>query len=768
MESDVGVLGFGPQSAEWAVVGEAPGYNEFKQGRPFVGASGQLLRDSLAKVGLDPDRGFYTNVVKTYLDGNPTPTPKQIKAERPALALELKGLPNLKAVLLVGNVPLLAATGHGGITKNRGMVKATHADFPLPLPLFATIHPAAVLRNSNYQHSFVKDLAAFRLLVDPPENTDRFVRITKTNWGQFVAVAARAERGAIDIETTIDEEGEHYRSGVGLVSVAITFDGETAYTFAMTKHPEGDWEADDWATKMCFSSVWDMPLTMHNGYFDRLRLRLLGWNTVLQHDTMAMAYLLNPDERKGLEFLSSMLLGEAPYKGVDYKRVLEEPMDKILEMNGKDALRTWRLRGTLFEKLNEEPALSRVYQFLLMPALNAAIEITEAGVPIDSGRLAALRKGLEAEATSLKASLLVEDAETLNPNSSQQLARLWFEAWGLPVLRRTKTGAPSTDSDTRKLLTLQMPSGPRRKHIEDTDRYKKVSKRLSAYVNSWPRYMDERGRVHPTYKLLHVVTGRTSSSDPNIQNVPHEDEYRRVFGGVEGWSWVKADLSQIELRMAAFVSRDARLLEAYRDGEDLHRLTAKLVLGDDSDAARYRAKTLNFGLLYGAGPNKLREIALFEYDVRFTETEAKRHHQNFFQAYPGLRTWHRNQIARMHQEGRSVSPLGRVRYLPDLYSTDDGLRMKAEREGINHPIQSMASDILLLTVGQVHPHLDPAEARVIAMVHDEIDLLVRNESVEGVVELVKEALENPPLEKYFGIRLDVPLQAEVTKGTHWA
>ena len=757
----------GPLTATWAVVGEAPGYHEYSHGIPFIGPSGQLLRESLRKIGLDPAEGYFTNVIQDYVQGNPTPGVRAINAERLKLAWDLDALPNLKAVLLVGNVPLIAATGTGGITKRRGSVQSIHENFPLDVPMFATVHPAAVLRNDNYMHGFIQDLAAFRLLVEPPEKKGQVIEVGFENFDEWMAAYRGAKRGTIDIETTIDKEGEHFRTGVTMVSIAMTFDGETAWVWSLRGHPDGQWTLKNFIDSMNKRST-SLPWTMHNGYFDRLRLRMMGWDPVLEHDTMAMAYVLNPEERKGLEYLSAVLLGEPPYKSVDYKKVLEESMDEIIEMNGQDVLRTHRIRGVLFEKLNAEPALSRVYQYILIPAINAAIEMTEAGVPIDRERLSALRDVLTQEYTALLAEIQELAGRALNPNSPKQLQELWFDEWKLPVRKTTKTGSSGTDSEVRTMLIMGMKEGSRRTLIQKVDRYKKVGKRLQAYVNSWPKFMDDEGRVHPSYKLMKVLTGRTSAADPNIQNVPHEADYRSVFGGVPGYTWVKADLSQIELRVAAFVSRDPRLLEAYRNGEDLHMVTAKLVLGEETPEARYRAKTLNFGLLYEAGPNKLREIALFEYGVEFTPMEARQHHQNFFNTYGGLRKWHRAQKNRMHAEGKSVSPIGRVRHLPNLRSTDDALRAQAEREGINHPIQSMASDIVLLAAGALRNELDPTRARMIAMVHDEIDLLVRNEYVAEVVPLVKNKLERPPLKRLFGIDLDVPLVAEVTTGEYWA
>ena len=766
------VPGYGPEDADFAVVGEAPGYQESVDGRPFVGVSGTLLRKTLLGVGLDPDRAYFTNVIKEYKHGNPTPTTKEINAARTELALELGRLPKLRAVLLVGNTPLMAVSGHGGVTKNRGLVKAFHRDWLLDLPTFATLHPAAVSRNSNLQHGFTKDLAAFRLLVEPPVDRDIIVPLMGGVGGgsmkDFIAALKKATRGAIDIETTVDKEGESFRSGVTMVSVAMTFDGETSWVVPFTTHPEGWIEVEGWLHVMREYGS-HIEWTMHNGYLDRLRLRQQGWDPILKHDTMAMAYVINPDERKGLEFLSAVHLGEPPYKGVDYKTVLQEPMDRILQMNGKDALRTWRLFFKLADQLNAKPELSRIYQTLLMPALNAYIEVTEQGVPIDILRLKELTAKVSEEMDTLMVEVQRTAGRDINPRSTQQLAKLWFEDWGLPIIKRTDTGSPSTDTETRKTLLRLLPKNhPRRGHLEAIERYKTLATRMSTYLNGWPKWMDDSGRVHPTFKLLFVVTGRTSSSDPNIQNVPHESDYRRVFGGVPGYTWVKADMSQIELRIAAHVSQDPVLLQAYREGADIHMMTAKLVLGEETPEARYNAKTLNFGLLYGAGPQQLQNIAFFEYGVWFELDLARRHRDRFFREYAGLRRWHQQQISKMRSEGKSVSPIGRVRYLPDLYSDDSGKRAHAEMEGINHPIQSLANDITLYAMTRIVQQL-PEGAHVISTIHDEINLLVRDDLVPQVVALVQREMEDPePLRRVFGLELTVPLVADVSIGTHWS
>jgi DNA polymerase I-like protein with 3'-5' exonuclease and polymerase domains len=247
--------------------------------------------------------------------------------------------------------------------------------------------------------------------------------------------------------------------------------------------------------------------------------------------------------------------------------------------------------------------------------------------------------------------------------------------------------------------------------------------------------------------------------------VPRHKEFRDVFGGVDGWSWMKADYSQIELRLAAWHADETTMLQAFRDGEDLHALTASNILGDPT--ARTVGKILNFGLLYGAGAGTLQRIARTEYDVSLTLNQAKEYRARFFETYPALKRWHRRLEGEITSSGKAVSPLGRIRHLPDALLWDDALKMRAVREGINHPIQSFASDMLLMALTRVHEQLDPAEAVLVAEVHDEMDLLVRNDSIDKVASLVKATMEDVSWVKRWGVILDVPIVAEVEIGTHW-
>lgn len=760
----------GPTTARLAIVGEAPGAEEFRTGRPFVGRSGELLREGLERVGINVDEAYITNVYKEYRYGNPTPSKAEITEARAALVEELRSLPNLERVLVLGNTPLTALTGLTAITKNRGVLDP----LDLSVPIHATLHPAAILRNVRYKSDWLNDLAGLAAALNDVEE-DFELELVRS---PLMVTAMEADMqvhngiGALDVETTI---GDVFRGEVELVSIAVSFDGRRSYVLIPdeTNFPK--------ALGILSKGKW----IMHNGSFDLLILKTLTKDYLkwtLYQDTMAMAYLLHPDERKGLQVLAGVYLGLPPYKDVDYKNILEEPIEKVAEMNGRDAARTFKLFRPLADELNKQPHLSRTYQWLLLPAITALVEMTVNGVPLDMERLAELEEALsvelETKLTALREDVGPPDPKTygkedwpkgeFNPGSSQQVAHILFEQKGYPIVKRTDTEAPSTDKEVLEKLLDQ--TGDR--FIEDLMAYRKASKLLTAFVNSWKDLVDEEGRLHPRYKPTQVVTGRLAAENPNIQQVPRDGRFRGVFGGVEGMTWVKADLSQIELRVAAWLAGEDTMIRAYQNEEDLHALTAQRILGAEDVRAEYQpgktardaGKMLNFSLLYGAYPTKLMEIARSQYGITLTKREAEKYRAIFFESYPRLAEWHSEVKSIVRATGRMESPLGRVRTFPEVNDPDEWVVKKAEREAINFPVQSFANDLVLAALTRLPPEV---RAYAIADVHDELDFLVPDEVVAEVVPVIQATMQDTTWLKKWGINLPVPVVAEVTTGHYW-
>ncbi len=628
------------------------------------------------------------------------------------------------------------------------------------------------------------------------------------NWFTVKTVQVFAESatlGAIDIETTWMDDNP-WANPPELVSVGITFDGNTAFVFRNDEYLRA-------VKPILEHRNW----IMHNGLFDRLMLKhFYDMDVPLKHDTMAMQYLLDPDLLKSLEECSARYLALPEYKDVNYKCIEDEPFEKVAAMNGEDVLRTYNLVRPLGDQLNQDPALSRVYQWILMPAINNLIEITRNGIPLNGERLAKVTAATETEVeallTDLRAATPLPGEEVypkgwpkpswwrvndklekssgeilvrgmgkyhppgiFNPGSANQVRHILFDLWGLePIEWNTDDDGnettPSTNADVLLQLETFYTEGEQQEWLTKLRAYRKATKLLT-YFHSWPNLTDEQGWLHPRYRPLRVVTGRLSSDSPNIQNVPRTKEVRSCFGDVPGHTWMKADYSQIELRLAALAANEETMLAAYRRGDDIHRLTATLVLGDDSDSARQVGKTLNFGLLYGAGPATLQRVARSDYGVFLTLDEAKYYREQFFRAYPGLKRWHQQCEWEIERSGISRSPLGRIRYLPKAKIPSSvremwTKKMGAIREGINHRVQSYASDLLLMSLNRIVPQL-PEGVRVVAEVHDEIDLLVPDHLVSQVADMVKTTMEDVSWLSRFGIKLGVPVVADVETGPNW-
>lgn len=742
----------GPRTATYAVIGEAPGATEARVGHPFAGPSGEMIRSNLEQLGLDPSEVYFTNVYKEYRAGNPTPTNEEIQECLPELAEELGSLPNLKHILVVGNVPMQALTGRkGGILKTQGsLLSPRKAMEHLRADIMAIMHPAYVLRNNNYQtQNLFREILGSFVALGQEQTKEEVVFMRDTT---EIVRYTNATRGAIDIEAT---PVPWWHEDFKLISAAITFDGKTAYVYDLT-------DPGVFSVFREFIQTQGVRWVMHNGAYDRQALLSLGIDIELMFDTMTAQYLIDPNSRKGLQYLSSMYLGLPPYKDVDYKNILDEPWEKVAEMNGKDAIRTWRLfEEKLMPTIRDDPRLNRLMQFVMLPGINALLENELKGMPIDVRRLEVVTEDFETRLVRLGDQLRVEarraGMEKFNPRSTKDLQELMFERLKLPVMKHTDKGAPSLDKEARLALKGKHPA------MDLLDEYKIVSQRLGTFLYPWAE-MERDGFIHTKYKPNHVVSGRLSSEKPNMQQVPRDPEIRGVFGGLPGHQLVMLDYSQLELRLAANFAKEPTMLKAYQDGLDLHTLSAERILGDPK--GRHVGKILNFSLLYGAGWRMLQSIAWLQYGTKLSDEQAQRLHKGFFSTYPALREWHAQSIGRARGAGYVESPIGRRRYLPNINnSSDSAARAHDEKVAINHIVQSLGSDLMLMSLTEMHRR----GFWIAATVHDSVILVVPEEAAELVGKEAKEIMETIDQLVYtkFGYKIEVPLVADLTIASHW-
>lgn len=503
--------------------------------------------------------------------------------------------------------------------------------------------------------------------------------------------------------------------------------------------------------------------------YDLLVLRRHGIELQgLEADLMLAAYVLEPGRRQyGLDILALDALGHKMIAYEEITRVEGQkeplpfecvPIAAAARYACEDADVTLRLAQRFLEEI-EAKGLMELYREVELPLVPVLADIEARGIALDRGFFTKMSERLAGELATLERECTILAGGEFNLNSPQQLAQVLFEKLGLPVVKRTKTGY-STDSEV--LETLALSHDLPRRILE----YRELAKLKSTYVDALPAAINViTGRVHSSWNQAVAESGRLSSSEPNLQNIPARTplgrEIRRGFVPSEpGWVLLVSDYSQIELRILAHISRDEALMEAFRTGADIHRQTAALVFGLDPEevtsALRTRAKEVNFGVIYGMGPFGLaRRLGI-------PRDEARRFIDAYFDRFQGVRRYQEGAIRQVKDLGYVTTLLGRRRYLPEIRSKNFNVRAFAERAAINSPIQGTAADLLKLAMIRIHRRLseDDLPARLLLTVHDELVFEVEERSAEELGRLVKGEMEG-------AIELDVPVVVDIGVGHTW-
>jgi len=770
------VMGRGFPKSRILILGEAPGANEETTGKVFSGRAGQLLDQVLEESGLAERRPYISNVVKCRPPDNRTPTRAEWESCRRYLSREVRAI-NPDAVLLMGNVALQSVWGKSGITKNRG-VRLPHSRLSTELGLseahlFATIHPAYALRNPGQLPLLAEDCKRFRRLVDgtlEARNVKRYYIDSESRLRKVCEYLAKQPVISYDVENRyVPWRGKEW----SIVSLALTADGVRAFIIPL-HHPESPFRKKwkqilvDYVKPVLQRD--GVKLIAQNGKHDNVQLA--GADLYLEHtfDIMLAAHLLDENRPKNLGFLSQTLLGADVYKGmVEVKpdKIMLQPIRALCDYNGYDAGYTYQLYPKLKAELLEHPRLTRLFTKLMMPASHMIQQVEYRGVYVDRDRLNDRLVILQSMIDDSKAVLAEWGAGDLNPNSTQQLARWLFSSkkkggLGLDPIERTKTG----NFSTREGVLLHYREEPA---IQALLKYRTLQlKWMNTYLGPWSARLDSRSRLHTIYKLYGTVTGRISG---DLQQVPRDPFVRTIFGAAPGWRFIQADYSQVELRIAAHCARERRMIRAFNVGEDLHMVMACNLTGKPDSSVtkeeRKLAKSVNFGFLYEMYPKKFQAYAFENYDLQVTLREAEQAREQYFRMFPDLRPWHERQKRLVHSRGWVQSPIGRVRHLPDIHSPDNSVVREAERQAINSPVQSCASDMMLFGMVKLQQVLDPRECFMVMTLHDGIMFECREDKVEKWAPIIKETLETLPLKKTFGFDISVPIVCDVEWGQHW-
>ena len=554
-----------------------------------------------------------------------------------------------------------------------------------------------------------------------------------------------------------------------LVGVALSTEPRQARYVPLGHRALGDASALDEATALAtLTPLLEDPHIDKIGHDLKLDALILERHGVVlggvDTDTMLLSYLL--DATRSAHRLEDLALEQVGYraleveeilgKGVKALRFADLPPEAVVELAGERADLALQLAERLRPQVVEAD-LDTVYTDLERPLIPVLVAIEQAGIRIDVDALQAMAARVGTELAARQREIHDLAGMEFNINSPKQLSEVLFERLELPTRRRTgKTRAASTSVEVLEELALTHPL-PR--HVLE---WRSLQKLKGTYIDTLPQLVNpQTGRVHTSFNQAVAATGRLSSSDPNLQNIPIRTELGRevrgAFIAAPDHVLISADYSQIELRVLAHLSGDANLIEAFQQGDDIHDQTAAKVFGEDSGLdpheLRRRAKIVNYALLYGKTAFTLAR------DIGVSQPSAQAFIDAYFAGFPAVRAYTVDVVANARETGVVTTMFGRRRLVPNLTNRNGMIRASAERETVNMPIQGTAADILKRAMIDIHGNL-PDGARMILTVHDELLFEVPDARADDVVEIVREKMEG-------AATLDVPLTVDVGIGKNW-
>lgn len=762
------VPGFGNRNKPIiAIIGEAPGRNEESQGRPFVGQAGQVLKKVLNNMGVDDSQCYYTNVCLCRPDANRDPTAKEQQSCFPRLKAEIESV-DPQMILTVGKTATKAVLGKDKLQQNRGKILESRLNGRKAIPTF---HPASCLypggdttlpfissdvdRAKRYILGETMPFSSSRVEVYTLKSKERVRDVVQEFLAQDQKVLS------FDWET----EGTDPRTGTGFC-LGFCWDKNRGFVVPMSVVRESLYDLHDMfrsATLMAFNAPFD---TMWN--------KAYGLPHDIGHDPMLMHYIIDErPQQRNLENLTmhycdapnyeSELMQKYNCSKSEMTKVI--PADEIYYYCGLDVIWTWRLARVLAHELKDDPKLIYLYKNFMLPAAEAVRDMQEAGLWVDVPMLQERKEEYEKEIENCKEALKqLTGWENFNPNSHQQVQKFVWDRLGLTEPNFYGRKNRSFDKATREVVkeTLDPDNVEAHRFIDAFDNYKEVHTIWSRYLRDLPKYVDDDNRIRCQYHLDRTETGRLSTTNPAIHQIPRDARVRSVFSAPPGKVLIQADYEQIEIRMAAHVAQDEKLtqllIQLEEEGTDFHTKMAseayKIPLEEVTKELRQAAKEVSFGLLYLMSDKKL------AIRTGLSDKEAVEFVKNYKSMMPGVWEWVDDIRRQIKERGFVESAFGRRRRFALL--TNDNID-NLHREAVNMPIQSSSSDLTLaklIELNKVFKEQYP-EAKCVLNVHDSLGIECPEVLVREVAVIVKERMEVPPFETR------VPFPAEVNIGKRW-
>jgi len=643
-----------------------------------------------------------------------------------------------------------------------------HTNVPIDYPLKESVISLPDLQSLR---EIFKELEFNKLLKELPEGKADHPRDYRLIIGQneflsLVEDLRKAKRFAIDLETT-----SPYPMWADLVGMSFSHTPLQAFYLPIGHQPrEGILQLPlAWVFEQLKPLLEDEALKKvgQNIKYEWIVLKRYGIELHgIDGDTMIASYLLNPTKHNhnlgeiAREYLDRSVTDYKDVTGSGTKALTFDQVDleKARDYSCEDADVTLQLSQNLLPKLTEE-GFKDLFDQVEMPLLVVLAKMEMNGVKIDIDLLNDFSKETEIQLQQKEERIYALAGEVFNINSSQQLGKILFDKLKLPVIKKTKTGY-STDVDVLTKLSLQheLPM--------EVVTYRNLNKLKSTYIDALPRLVHPKtGRIHTSYNQTVTATGRLSSSDPNLQNIPIRTEegsrIRQAFIPEKGWSIASADYSQIELRLLAHLSQEETLVKAFHKDEDIHARTASEIFGIPMDKVnpnmRREAKVINFGIIYGMSAYGLAQ------QLNIDPKVAQAYIDEYFKKVPGVQAYIEKSLKEARQKGYVTTLLQRRRYLPDIQSPMAAIRQASERMAINAPLQGTAADIIKVAMIRIQSRLEALRlsTKMIMQVHDELVFEVPEEEITKALPMIQKEMEGV-------MELSVPLRVSIQSGKNWA
>lgn len=824
----------GSSSATFLVVCDAPSVESFKAKTPLPKSYAHLFADYAKKRGMSRSDFVFVSAcppMPASVQGSDSAEFKWLQQHRDDFKKAVSEL-KFKGVIALGTLAAKQFFGKAvKITKVRGQVMYSPE---FKAPFVAMMSPGQVLRQPHYLTSFRADFDMVAKLRDAKFNHHKlsFSSGTNYNWmkaSQLIKYIKKHRNEDGVTATCLDTETVGGSWWQGAVPICASFSCRPGEGFVVPlslklikKSGLYGTNVSDVRAKKILAYNWKVmrnllekekygriQLTGHNLKYDLHVMRNAGVvipRNLWAHDSMQLAFVA--DENLQSKDLASVTKIWYPARGgysdefeasVDYSRMDLVPPQKLMKYAAADPDTSLYLTKRLISDTKGDAKNFTCYSRIQMPALRMFVDVERNGIKIDRDKLRELTEFMRSEEARVY-DILVENIDGaikrkhydpkkkkngLSFTRDELVRDILFnhpKGLGLEPFQFTKTGLAST-------AKTHLPYFDHEPWVQAYLEYGSIEKMLSTYIGDeetgkgmW-KYMDKLGEIHPSYLLHATVTGRTSSRDPNGQNFPKRGPlakaYRRIFVPRPGYVFLEADLSQAELRVAAWMAMERTMIKIYSTNGDIHVETAMAVLrisrekwdrmtDDERKEARQKAKAVNFGFLYGMGWRKFSAYAKISYGVDISDKEAERIRNRFFELYPRLRAWHNAMREFVRERAFVRAKHGARRNLPDIFSVDEAIRASAERQAINSPVQRLASDLGLIGAIRFHRDCDPKIARIVAFIHDALIVEVKKEHAMEVAAAMKWYMQTPPLKKWFDCECPLPIISDVSIGENLA